>query len=90
MAPWHPPAQGGTIIGTARSKEFRTLEGRRKATYNLMSRGIDALVCIGGDGSLTGANMLRKEWPEHLAALVKDGPRARVWGGGGDGGGRGG
>jgi hypothetical protein len=45
---------GGTVIGTARSPAFRTRDGRRKAAKNLIERGIDALVVIGGDGSLTG------------------------------------
>ena len=62
--------QGGTAIGTARSKEFRTREGRRRAARNMVERGIDALVVIGGDGSLTGANMFREEWAELLAELV--------------------
>src|SRR5690606_26200475 len=54
---------GGTIIGTARSAEFRTREGRVRAAYNLIKNGIDGLVVIGGDGSLTGADVLRSEWP---------------------------
>lgn len=65
--------KGGTIIGTSRCAEFRTKEGRKKAALNLVQRNIDRLVCIGGDGSLTGANMLSLEWKEHLAALVADG-----------------
>ncbi|MCP3931866.1 MAG: 6-phosphofructokinase [Bacteroidetes bacterium] len=65
--------KGGTVIGSARSKKFRTKEGRQKAVLNLISRGIDALVVIGGDGSLTGANILRKEWTEHVDALFKEG-----------------
>jgi 6-phosphofructokinase 1 len=65
--------KGGTEIGSARSDEFRTPEGRRKAVLNLVSRGIDALVVIGGDGSLTGANLLRQEWVEHLHSLVEAG-----------------
>jgi 6-phosphofructokinase 1 len=64
---------GGTVIGTARSPAFRTREGRRKAAKNLVERGIDALVVIGGDGSLTGANMFRAEWPELLDELVAAG-----------------
>jgi 6-phosphofructokinase 1 len=63
---------GGTVIGSARSAAFRTREGRRAAAGNLVSRGIDALVVIGGDGSLTGANILRQEWPELLDELVKE------------------
>jgi 6-phosphofructokinase 1 len=68
-------AEGGTVIGTARCKEFRTPEGRLKAAYNLISRGIDALVCIGGDGSLTGANLFRKDWTNMCKALVSQGTR---------------
>ena len=62
--------QGGTVIGTARSQEFRTRPGRRRAAVNLVTRGIDALVVVGGDGSLTGANRFREEWPELLAEAV--------------------
>jgi 6-phosphofructokinase 1 len=65
--------QGGTVIGTARSEAFRTTEGRRQACRNLVERGIDALVVIGGDGSLTGADTFRAEWPDHLDALVEAG-----------------
>ncbi len=65
--------KGGTAIGTARSKEFRTREGRRSAARNMIERSIDALVVIGGDGSLTGANTFREEWPELLAELVEAG-----------------
>ena len=54
--------QGGTILKTARSKEFRTEEGRRKAYENMVNAGIDALVVIGGDGSLTGARVLAEEY----------------------------
>ncbi|MEB3827464.1 6-phosphofructokinase [Phormidium sp. CCY1219] len=61
--------QGGTIIGTARSQEFRTREGRRQAARTLLAYGINALVAIGGDGSLTGADVFRREWPELLAEL---------------------
>ena len=65
--------QGGTAIGSARCAEFRTREGRQKAAQNLMARGIDSLIVIGGDGSLTGANIFRQEWPELLAELVQEG-----------------
>ncbi|MFO7959977.1 MAG: 6-phosphofructokinase [Nitriliruptoraceae bacterium] len=65
--------QGGTVIGTARSEEFRTRDGRRKAARNLVTRDIEALVVIGGDGSLTGANLLSSEWSELLAELVESG-----------------
>ena len=65
--------QGGTVIGSARSDDFRTREGRRKAAFNLVSNGIDALVIIGGDGSLTGANIFRQEWDDLLSELIKSG-----------------
>ena len=65
--------QGGTIIGTARCDEFREREGRRQAARNLVERNIDSLVVIGGDGSLIGANTLRREWSELLAELVERG-----------------
>eukprot|EP00794_Sanderia_malayensis_P011777 gene11777-12996_t len=61
---------GGTVIGSARCADFRSREGRRKAAFNLVSRKITNLVVIGGDGSLTGANTFRKEWPELLNELV--------------------
>jgi 6-phosphofructokinase 1 len=65
--------QGGTVIGTARCDEFRTREGRQQAAKNLITLDIDSLVIIGGDGSLTGANLFRQEWPELLAELVAQG-----------------
>lgn len=65
--------QGGTVIGSARCQEFREREGRRKAARNLIKRNIDTLVVIGGDGSLTGANLFRQEWPELLTELVEQG-----------------
>jgi 6-phosphofructokinase 1 len=65
--------QGGTVLGTARCAEFREREGRRRAARNLVEHGIDALVVIGGDGSLTGANLFREEWPELLAELAEAG-----------------
>lgn len=54
--------RGGTILKTARSVEYTTPEGRRKAYDNLMKWGIDALVVIGGNGSLTGAVDLAREF----------------------------
>lgn len=64
---------GGTILGTARSEAFRTVAGRRQAARNLVLAGIDGMVVIGGDGSLTGALLLHQEWPEHLKALAAEG-----------------
>ena len=51
---------GGTILKTARCKEFTTPEGRQLAYDNMKKEGIDALVIIGGDGSLTGARILHR------------------------------
>jgi 6-phosphofructokinase 1 len=65
--------RGGTIIGTARSEAFRTPEGRRAAARNMLQNGIDGLVVIGGDGSLTGANVFRQEWPSIVAELASSG-----------------
>uniref|UniRef100_A0A8C4GVT4 ATP-dependent 6-phosphofructokinase n=1 Tax=Dicentrarchus labrax TaxID=13489 RepID=A0A8C4GVT4_DICLA len=64
---------GGTVIGSARCKEFRTHEGRLKAANNLVQYGITNLCVIGGDGSLTGANLFREEWSGLLAELVEQG-----------------
>jgi 6-phosphofructokinase 1 len=50
--------RGGTILGSARSPEFRTEEGRKKALANLAAQGIEALVTIGGNGTQTGSNAL--------------------------------
>ncbi|XP_063080655.1 ATP-dependent 6-phosphofructokinase, liver type [Cavia porcellus] len=64
---------GGTIIGSARCQAFTTREGRRAAAYNLVQRGITNLCVIGGDGSLTGANIFRSEWGGLLEELVREG-----------------
>ena len=53
--------RGGTILKTARSEEFRTPEGRNKAYENLRKHHIDALMVIGGNGSLSGAEELARE-----------------------------
>ncbi len=55
--------KGGTILQTARSQRFMTPEGRRLAVRNLYRRGVDALVVIGGNGSLTGASILSDDFP---------------------------
>jgi 6-phosphofructokinase 1 len=65
--------RGGTAIGTARSADFRQRDGRRRAAGNLVGHGIDRLVVIGGDGSLSGADLLRQEWPSLLGELVDGG-----------------
>ncbi|XP_048693637.1 ATP-dependent 6-phosphofructokinase, platelet type isoform X1 [Caretta caretta] len=64
---------GGTVIGSARCKEFRAREGRLKAAFNLIQRGITNLCVIGGDGSLTGANLFREEWSGLLEELAQSG-----------------
>uniref|UniRef100_A0A672NUJ9 6-phosphofructokinase n=1 Tax=Sinocyclocheilus grahami TaxID=75366 RepID=A0A672NUJ9_SINGR len=64
---------GGTVIGSARCKDFRAHEGRLRAALNLVQRGITNLCVIGGDGSLTGANLFREEWSGLLDELVQSG-----------------
>ncbi|KAJ1960517.1 6-phosphofructokinase, alpha subunit, partial [Dispira parvispora] len=64
---------GGTNIGTARCMAFKTHEGRLRAAKNLITHGIDSLVVIGGDGSLTGADIFRAEWPSLVEELEKEG-----------------
>ncbi|XP_074688208.1 ATP-dependent 6-phosphofructokinase, platelet type isoform X1 [Strix aluco] len=64
---------GGTVIGSARCKSFRTRGGRLQAAYNLVQRGITNLCVIGGDGSLTGANLFREEWSGLLEELAQKG-----------------
>ncbi|WP_422104750.1 6-phosphofructokinase [Winogradskyella sp.] len=54
--------KGGTMLKSARSKEFRTKEGRQKAHDSLKNAGIDAFVVIGGDGSFTGAMIFNQEF----------------------------
>ena len=54
--------RGGTILKTARSKEFTTVEGRQKAYETCQKEGIDALIIIGGNGSLTGAREFAREY----------------------------
>ena len=66
-------SEGGTLIGTARCQAFMKRPGRLRAAKNLVTRGIDALIICGGDGSLTGADLFRSEWPGLLAELVEGG-----------------
>ncbi len=60
---------GGTILKTARCKEFMTVEGRQQAYETLQKEGIDALVCIGGDGTLTGARIFASEFNIPIVGL---------------------
>ncbi|CAL8347216.1 unnamed protein product [Merluccius merluccius] len=64
---------GGTVIGSARCMEFRTHEGRLRAALNLVQHEITNLCVIGGDGSLTGANLFREEWSSLLDELRQQG-----------------
>lgn len=61
--------RGGTILKTARSDEFRTIEGRKKAYENLKKNEIDALVVIGGDGTFTGASKFIEEFDMPIMGL---------------------
>lgn len=61
--------QGGTILKTARCDEFKTAEGRQQAYETLKREGIDALVVIGGDGSLTGARAFAQEFDYPIIGL---------------------
>lgn len=54
--------KGGTILKSARSQEFRTIEGRKQAYDNLKKENIDAIVLIGGDGTFTGGALFSKEY----------------------------
>ncbi|KAI5171147.1 6-phosphofructokinase 1 [Nematocida sp. LUAm3] len=61
---------GGTFLKSARCKEFLSAEGRRKAIENLKSNSIDALIVIGGDGSMKGAGKLAEEFPELSVVFI--------------------
>ena len=61
--------RGGTILRTARCKEFMTHEGREKAFKNMKKHGIDALVVIGGDGTLTGARQFASEFDVPIVGI---------------------
>lgn len=63
---------GGTFIGSARCMGFKEREGRLTACHNMVQHGIDGLVVCGGDGSLTGADLFRAEWPDLIKQLLDD------------------
>ena len=71
---WHDVSNiiqlGGTVIGSARCAAFRERDGRKISALHLIQREICHLCVIGGDGSLTGANKLREEWPEFCSELL--------------------
>lgn len=64
---------GGTNIGTARCMAFRERAGRLKGCKHMIDAGIDALIVCGGDGSLTGADLFRAEWPSLIQDLKESG-----------------
>lgn len=66
-------SEGGTLIGTARCMAFFERAGRLTAAKNMVLHGIDALIICGGDGSLTGADKFRSEWPSLIEELVSKG-----------------
>ncbi len=61
--------RGGTILKTARSQAFRTKEGRQEAFEVLSEQGIDACVCIGGNGTYTGAKIFSEEHPVKMIGV---------------------
>ena len=61
--------RGGTILKTARSDAFRPPEGRKKAYEQMKAAGIDALIVIGGNGSLSGAQIFASEWDVPVIGL---------------------
>uniref|UniRef100_T1IV69 6-phosphofructokinase n=1 Tax=Strigamia maritima TaxID=126957 RepID=T1IV69_STRMM len=66
-------SKGGTVIGSARCADFRDRVGRLKAAHHLIEKNITNLVVIGGDGSLTGANLFRQEWSSLIDELATEG-----------------
>lgn len=58
---------------------FKTVEGRLSAAHNLIKEGIDAIAVCGGDGSLTGADVFRAEWPKLVADLHSQGTSKLLW-----------
>lgn len=61
--------RGGTILGSSRSKEFRTKEGRAQAFRELKALGIQKLICMGGDGTLMGSSIFSKEFPVQVIGV---------------------
>ena len=71
-------SKGRTVIGSARCSDFRERAGRLRAAKNLIDHGITNLVVIGGDGSLTGANLFRQEWSSLLDELLQTGSTSHL------------
>lgn len=65
--------KGGTRIGTTRYPRFEEEQGKLDAALNLIQRGIDRLVVVGGDGSLTGATIFWDQWPYLVKKLAEQG-----------------
>ncbi|HNQ61211.1 MAG TPA: 6-phosphofructokinase [Bacteroidia bacterium] len=63
--------RGGTILKTARSERFRTLEGRQKAYENIIKNGVEGLIVIGGDGSFRGIEQFTNEHPITVIGIPK-------------------
>jgi len=61
--------RGGTILGSSRSADFRTSEGRRSAFHELSALGISNLIVLGGDGTLKGASLFSKEFPVRVVGI---------------------
>ena len=61
--------RGGTILKSARSDEFRTAKGRKKAYEQLKKHGIEGVVAIGGDGTFTGATVFSEEFPVNFIGV---------------------
>ena len=72
-------SQGGTLIGSARCSDFKERAGQQKAVENLLKYGIDRLIVIGGDGSLSGAAEFHKNWPELLKEIEIDQGMAKLY-----------
>lgn len=64
-------SEGGTFIRSSRCEDFKNREGRLKAAKNLVALGITSLIVIGGDGSLTGADLFRNEWKNLIEELLE-------------------
>ncbi|KAK6089937.1 hypothetical protein P3W45_001140 [Vairimorpha bombi] len=69
----HSSAEGGTVLLSFRSKDFFSRDGRKKAVLNLVKRGINSLIILGGDGSLKGALVLKNEFKELFKELIEEG-----------------
>ena len=67
--------RGGTMLRSARSEAFRTVEGRATAAKNLRDAGIDALICIGGGGTQAGAHQLAAEQGVRLIGVATSAAR---------------